>query len=214
MGGWPTPSPGKQSLLIVGTNVHAAELSSDIRDRLIRLGRVSPETLAEAGAQQQEISVGDRVQARENNYRLRVDPAIGADGRAGPAWPVTNREVYTVVGRDGETGDLLVVDRFGATAHLPKDYVAQHVALAYAVTGYAAQGLTVDSGHPIVDRDATREALYPAATRGRESNVLYLVTERAPDAHDPERICGVGAGTARRGAAPHGRAAGGDPGAG
>lgn len=179
---------GKQSLLIVGTNVHAAELSSDIRDRLIKLGRVSPESLAEAGPQQQEVSVGDRVQARENNYRLRVDPAIGPDGRAGPAWPVTNREVYTVVGCDGETGDLLVVDRFGATAHLPKDYVAQHVALAYAVTGYAAQGLTVDSGHPIVDRDATREALYPAATRGRESNVLYLVTERAPDAHDPERI--------------------------
>ena len=179
---------GKQSLLIVGTNVHAAELSSDIRDRLVKLGRVSPDTLAEAGVHQQEISVGDRVQARENDYRLRVDPAIGPDGRAGPAWPVTNREVYTVVGRDGQTGDLLVVDRFGATAHLPQDYVAQHVALAYAVTGYAAQGLTVDSGHPIVDRDATREALYPAATRGRESNVLYLVTERAPDAHDPERI--------------------------
>lgn len=179
---------GRQSLLIVGTNVHAAELSSDIRDRLIRLGRVSPVTLAEAGVHRQKLSVGDRVQARENNYRLRVDPAIGPDGRAGPAWPVTNREVYTVVGRDGETGDLLVRDRFGATAHLPKEYVAQHVALAYAVTGYAAQGLTVDSGHPIVDRDATREALYPAATRGRESNVLYLVTERAPDAHDPERI--------------------------
>lgn len=179
---------GKESLLIVGRNVHAAELSGRIRERLIELGRVSPETLAEAGVQQQEISAGDRVQARENNYRLRVDPAIGADGRASPAWPVTNREVYTVVGRDGETGDLLVVDRFGATAHLPEEYVAQHVALAYAVTGYAAQGLTVDSGHPIVDRDATREALYPAATRGRESNVLYLVTERAPDAHDPERI--------------------------
>lgn len=179
---------GKQSLLIVGTNVHADELSERIRDRLIELGRVSPDTLAEAGVQQQAVSAGDRVQARENNYRLRVDPAIGADGRASPAWPVTNREVYTVVGRDGETGDLLVVDRFGATAHLPTEYVAQHVALAYAVTGYAAQGLTVDSGHPIVDRDATREALYPAATRGRESNVLYLVTERAPDAHDPERI--------------------------
>ncbi|WP_296377640.1 MobF family relaxase [Pseudonocardia sp.] len=179
---------GRQSLLIVGTNVHADELSEQIRDRLIELGRVSPDTLAEAGERRQEISVGDRVQARRNDYRLRVDPAIGSDGRAGPAWPVTNREVYTVVGRDVETGDLLVVDRFGATAHLPKEYVAAHVTLAYAVTGHAAQGLTVDSGHPIVDRDATREALYPAATRGRESNVLYLVTERAPDAHDPERI--------------------------
>jgi len=179
---------GKQSLLIAGTNVHAAELSEQIRVQLIKLGRVSPETLVEAGEQQQAISVGDQVQARENNYRLQVDPAIGEDGRAGPAWPVTNREVYTVIGRDAETGDLLVRDRFGATAHLPETYVREHVALAYAVTGHAAQGLTVDTGHPIVDRDSTREALYPAATRGRESNVLYLVTERAPDAHDPERI--------------------------
>ncbi|WP_298798302.1 MobF family relaxase [uncultured Pseudonocardia sp.] len=179
---------GKESLLIVGTNVHAAELSEQIREQLIELGRVSPDTLAEAGERRQEISVGDRVQARRNDYRLRVDPAIGADGRAGPAWPVTNREVYTVIGKDPATDDLLVRDQFGATAHLPKEYVAENVTLAYAVTGYAAQGLTVDSGHPIVDRDATREALYPAATRGRESNVLYLVTERAPDAHDPERI--------------------------
>ncbi|MDN5919911.1 MAG: AAA family ATPase, partial [Pseudonocardia sp.] len=179
---------GKRSLLIVGTNVHAAELSERIRDRLIELGRVEAQPLARLRERDQAISVGDRVQARRNDYRLRVDPAIGPDGRAGPAWPVTNREVYTVVGRDGETEDLLVRDRFGATAHLPKEYVVQHVALAYAVTGYAAQGLTVDSGHPVVDRDATREALYPAATRGRESNVLYLVTERAPDVHDPERI--------------------------
>ncbi len=179
---------GKQSLLIVGTNVHAAQLSERIRERLIELERVSPETLAEAGVQRQEISAGDQVQARENNYRLRVDPGIGADGRAGPAWPVTNREVYTVIGKDPVTDDLLVRDRFGATAHLPEDYVREHVSLAYAVTGHAAQGLTVDTGHPIVDRDATREALYPASTRGRESNILYLVTERAPDAHDPERI--------------------------
>lgn len=179
---------GKQSLLIVGTNVHAAELSERIRERLIELGRVSPETLAEAGVQRQKLSVGDRVQARENNYRLRVDPAVGEDGRAGPAWPVTNREVYTVIGKDLETGNLLVRDRFGATAHLPEDYVREHVSLAYAVTGHGAQGLTVDTGHPIVDRDSTREALYPASTRGRECNILYLVTERAPDAHDPERI--------------------------
>jgi ATP-dependent exoDNAse (exonuclease V), alpha subunit - helicase superfamily I member len=183
---------GKQSLLIVGTNVHAAELSERIRERLIRLGRVSPETLAEAGVQRQKLSVGDRVQARENNYRLRVDAARGEDGRAGPAWPVTNREVYTVIGKDPDTGDLLVRDRFGATAHLPETYVREHVSLAYAVTGHAAQGLTVDTGHPIVDRDSTREALYPAATRGREWNILYLVTDRAPDAHDPERIAESG----------------------
>ncbi|MBW0106754.1 AAA family ATPase, partial [Pseudonocardia sp. KRD291] len=179
---------GKQSLLIVGTNQHAAELSRGIRERLVELGRVEAQPVGNLGVDRQPVSVGDSVQARMNDYRLRVDPAISEGGRRGPALPVTNREVYTVTGVHPVTGDLLMQDRFGATAHLPKTYVREHVSLAYAVTGHAAQGVTVDTSHPIVDRDTTREALYPAATRGRERNTLYLVTEREPDVHTPERV--------------------------
>jgi conjugative relaxase-like TrwC/TraI family protein len=173
---------GSNSLLIVGTNAHAAELSSGIREDLIRLGRVGATTLATA-TDDQQISLGDRVQSRLNDRRLRVDP--GADGTA---TPVTNRSLYTVVGRDPHSGHILARDDGGAVAHLPLGYVQEHLTLAYAVTGHAAQGVTVDTAHAIIDRDTTREALYPAATRGRASNLLYAVTERQPDAHDQERL--------------------------
>ena len=178
---------GKESLLIVGSNHDAAALSRAVRERLITLGRVEATPVAEL-ASRQPVSVGDRVQARMNDYQLRVDPAVGDDGRPGPAEPVVNRAVYTVLGRHTGSGALLVRDQHGATAHLLPQYVAEHVSLAYAVTVHAAQGVTVDTGHPIVDRDATREQVYPAATRGREANHLYLVTDRAPDVHEPERV--------------------------
>ena len=178
---------GKSSLLIVGTNQHADHLSQAVRRQLIELGQVEAEPVAVAGEYLQEVSVGDRVQALMNNYELRVDPVAGPAG-TGPAESVMRRAIYTVTGVDPATGDLLARDRNGATAHLPQAYVAEHVQLAYAVTVHSAQGVTVDSGYPVVDRDWARESLYPAATRGRDQNVLFLVTERAPDAHEPERL--------------------------
>lgn len=56
------------------------------------------------------------------------------------------------------------------------------------MTNHSAQGVTVDRGRHIADRDTTREALYPALTRGREYNVAYLVTEVDPDPHAPQRV--------------------------
>ena len=70
---------------------------------------------------------------------------------------------------------------------LPADYVADHVELAYATTAHRAQGRTVDTAHAMVSPTTTREVLYVAATRGRESNRLYVDTHYDPDpqtAHD------------------------------
>ena len=64
---------------------------------------------------------------------------------------------------------------------LPADYVAEHVELAYATTAHRAQGRTVDSGHAMISAATTREVLYVAATRGRESNKLYVDVAYDPD---------------------------------
>ena len=64
---------------------------------------------------------------------------------------------------------------------LPADYVTQHVELAYATTSYRSQGRTVDTTHSLVSPTTTREVLYVAATRGRESNKLYVDTSFDPD---------------------------------
>ena len=175
---------GDDALVIVGSNDHAAALSDKIRDRLIELDRVEARPIARI-ADRQEVSVGDRVQTRQNDYRARVDRGPDADTEPSP---VTNRALYTVTGRHAQSGALLVRDQDGATAHLLPEYLDKHVTLAYAVTVHASQGVTVDASYPVVDRDATREAFYVSMSRGRDRNIAHLVTERAPDEHDPERL--------------------------
>ena len=59
---------------------------------------------------------------------------------------------------------------------LPADYVREHVELGYACTAHRAQGRTVDRAHAYITAATLREPLYVMATRGRESNRLYVDT--------------------------------------
>jgi hypothetical protein len=75
----------------------------------------------------------------------------------------------------------------GGTVVLPAAYVAEHVELGYASSAPRAQGRAVDTAHAFVTSTTTRETLYVLATRGRESNQLYVDTHDDPDpqtAHD------------------------------
>ena len=54
--------------------------------------------------------------------------------------------------------------------------------LGYAVTAHRAQGITTDTVHVLVEPTTTRENLYVAMTRGRESNQAYVILDR-PDDH-------------------------------
>ncbi|MFE7201455.1 MobF family relaxase [Pseudonocardia alni] len=177
---------GKQSLLIVGTNSQAADLSRELRQQLIRLGRVEARPVGSI-ARGQRVSVGDQVQARRNDRGLLVEPAVRADGRTGVVQPVTNREIYTVVGAT-EDGTLLGRDRHGGIAHFPVEYADEHLSLAYAVTVHASQSLTVDTGHFVADEGTSRESGYPAITRGRVSNHVWLVSERPADEHNQQAM--------------------------
>jgi hypothetical protein len=168
---------GRRSLLVVRSDAMAAELSAQIRAELVAAGRVSAEVLGQT-RDGNLIGVGDLIQARLNDYTLRVH-----GGRL-----VANREVYEVLGRNRVTGTLTVRDRDGIRAHLPDAYVQQHTTLAYAVTAYGAQGQTVDSTHSLIDRGTTRPEVYVPGSRGRDTNTFYVVCQHAPDHHDPERI--------------------------
>jgi len=52
------------------------------------------------------------------------------------------------------------------------------------VTSFRAQGVTVDTCHVRVTPTTTRENLYVAMTRGRNSNLAYVATDRPDDVHD------------------------------
>jgi hypothetical protein len=44
-----------------------------------------------------------------------------------------------------------------------------------------ARGRTVDTAHTIAGPNTAREVLYVVATRGRDSNTIYVDTENEPD---------------------------------
>jgi conjugative relaxase-like TrwC/TraI family protein len=168
---------GKESLLVAGSNAQASELAGEIRADLVRLGRVGAEVIGTC-RDGNLIGVGDRIQARRNDSRIRFD----GPGR------VTNRATYEVLGRHPLSGALRVRDEKGLVAHLPSDYVANHVTLAYASTVNAAQGRTVDTAHGLIDLGTTRRAAYVGLTRGRDCNTAYVVSELDPDGHHPDRV--------------------------
>ncbi|MHA6631911.1 MobF family relaxase, partial [Pseudonocardia sichuanensis] len=176
---------GKESLLVVGSNEAAAQLSKEIREQLIEYGRVEAAPLARLGSRAggARVGVGDQVQARQVDRTIRVDGGQH----------VANRAVYTVLGI-GEDGALLARGADGGIAHLPRSYVDEHLTLAYASTVHAAQGRTVDISHALLDEAAAREAAYVALSRGREANYAYLVAQRDPDAHEAERLEASAAG--------------------
>src|SRR6185312_17313858 len=59
---------------------------------------------------------------------------------------------------------------------MPADYVAQHLALAYASTVHAAQGRTTDTSHAVITSWTSLAALYVALSRGRDENTAHIAT--------------------------------------
>ena len=159
---------GCSSLMIASDSATVAELNRRARAGRVAGGAVATEGLAIAG--NQVAGVGDEVVTRANNRLLATGRRWVKNG---------DRFVVTATNDDGS----MVVCRCGGRGEvvLPADYVAEHVELAYATTAHRAQGRTVDTAHAMVSPTTTREVLYVAATRGRQSNSLYVDTAYDPD---------------------------------
>jgi conjugative relaxase-like TrwC/TraI family protein len=157
---------GHRSLLVVDTNEQAARLSAVLRAELVRLGRVE-EHGVQLGLDGTAAGVGDLVEARRNGWDL-----AGVEGnRRGPL----NRETYAVTAIRGDGG--LEVRAGEDRLVLPAEYVAEHVALAYAGTVHSVQGSTVDRSHVVVTPRTSPAALYVGMSRGREGNFAHVATE-------------------------------------
>ncbi|MHB1511419.1 MAG: ATP-dependent DNA helicase [Acidimicrobiales bacterium] len=159
---------GKSSLMIGADAATATELN-----RLARADRVATGAVSDDGvriADGQIAGIGDEVFTRQNDRRLA----------AGSGW-VKNGDRWAVTAAHAD-GTMAVRSASGGTeVTLPASYVAEHVELAYATTAFRAQGRTVDTAHAMVSPTMTREVLYVSATRGRESNQLYVDVAYDPD---------------------------------
>ncbi len=108
--------------------------------------------------------VGDQVATRRNDAGLVTDRGS----------PVRNRQSWTVA-EVAEDGSLILADPERGSLRLPARYVARHVELGWAVTGYGNQGVTTDHGICVVEPSSSRAGIYVGMTRGRGRNVAWVV---------------------------------------
>jgi ATP-dependent exoDNAse (exonuclease V) alpha subunit len=107
--------------------------------------------------------VGDRIATRRNDPTLRTDTGER----------VRNRQTWTVTATAPDGTITAQQDQRG-TVLLPAEYVAEHVELGWAVTGYGNQGDTVDVGIAVLEPTTSRNHAYVAMTRGRDANHALL----------------------------------------
>ncbi|MGN6250270.1 MAG: MobF family relaxase [Marmoricola sp.] len=166
---------GRASVLIADSAETVKALNVHARaDRILRGGTDSgfEVALASGGC----ASVGDLVITRRNDRRLRTLKRGWV--RNGDRWKVSD------VRTDGSLVVRRADRRFAGAVLLPASYVAEHVDLGYAVTAHRSQGLTVETAHVVVGETTTRENLYVAMTRGRESNIAYVELDQPDEGHD------------------------------
>ena len=173
---------GRNVLLMAADWARCRELSARIRDDLIHLG------LVDAGrtiriADGAEASAGDLIICRANDHHLEA----GEPGRALANGDILRIEAITrrgimvrrLLDPDPATGQRRFTDR----AFRYDGY--QSADLAYAVTGHSAQGATVHTGIALVTGTEDRQWLYPAMTRGTDTNLAFVFTTPARPA-DPQ----------------------------
>jgi len=128
---------------------------------------------------------GDRIATRRNDPALRTD--AGERVRNRHTWTVTDAHL---------DGSLTVAHPQRGTVVLPARYVAEHVELGWAVTGYGTQGDTVDIGIAVLDHTTSRNHAYVAMTRGRDANHAVIL-DRTGTQDPAEQLARIITHTAR-----------------
>jgi hypothetical protein len=155
------------SVMIALRRADVAELNAAARTLMQADGRLGTERLAVGG---REFAVGDRIVCRRNADALGV-----RNGTRGTVAAVEPRE-----------GILTVATDRGERVDLPRRYLeAGHVQHAYALTGHAGQGLTVERAFVLgSDRGRLQEWGYVALSRAREATRLYVSSDVGePESH-------------------------------
>ncbi|MFJ6616201.1 MobF family relaxase [Kitasatospora sp. NPDC091335] len=164
--GWKTDMlAGRTTLISARTGTDVTALSARARDDRVAAGQVEADgVLLRDG---NRAGRGDWIVTRKNDRKLTTNR--GRDFlKNGDAWEILQRH------QDGSLKVRHMEHRGRLT--LPAEYVAANVQLLYASTITRSQGGTVDTAHPLVTDDTTREELYVQLTRARHTTTLYTAT--------------------------------------
>ncbi|MFD9732575.1 hypothetical protein ACFWVA_13245, partial [Micrococcus luteus] len=168
---------GLSTILIASDNATVADLNARAQADLVAEGLVDIETTVRLRADI-AAGVGDEVLARRNDRSLR--DSTGAF--------IANGTRLTLTGINPDGSAQATNESTGGTVTLDVDYLASSTELGYATTAHRSQGVTVDTGHTVVEVGQSRELFYVAMTRGRMANHAYVDLEEddhpSPDQWD------------------------------
>jgi conjugative relaxase-like TrwC/TraI family protein len=168
---WLSARQASESVIVVAPD-HSTVDALALRARAVRAeaGEVEP---GGTPCGNQVVGRGDEIVTTHNDRRLMTSNHVWV--RNGDRWRVDARH------SDGS----LAVTHLGNRGRLilPAPYVAEHVALAYAVTVHKAEGVTVDRAVLLADHATRAEHLYVGMTRGRHENSVCVVTEARTTGH-------------------------------
>ncbi|TCN36853.1 conjugative relaxase-like TrwC/TraI family protein [Kribbella orskensis] len=164
---------GLHALLIVDTNAQAAELSAQLRARLVEYGQVDDERTTWLASTGNRVGAGDLIQTRLNAWHL--------NGYRGNKRAAFNRDEFKVV-EVLDDGGLRVAPLIrgtrqpapGETMVLPASYVRDWVALGYAATVHSSQG---DADDAAVDehREVTDEHELADVAEQRDTDMTLAI---------------------------------------
>lgn len=162
-------SDGGTCAITASSNDHVDTLNTAIQGARLAADELDATRAVSIGGSE-HAHVGDVVVTRCNDRQLTTTTGE----------PVRNRETWTVTAIDNTGGVTVSSNTGGGAVTLPVDYVREHVRLGYAATEHGNQGDTTTIGIELVSAATTRRGLYVGATRGREQNLILVIT----DSHD------------------------------
>ncbi|GAB4662166.1 MobF family relaxase [Mycobacterium avium subsp. hominissuis] len=157
----------------------------DALNKQIHNDNVAADAPTVTAARDHHIGVGDLIVTRENTTGIDVWAAPGEHGRldtSKPAPPVRNGQRWIVEAVDTRPQSPRIMARRStdnAIAVIGGDYLREHVHHGYAVTVQSAQGVTAQTCTEIVRATTNRNTLYTGATRGRETNRIFIYDQIA-----------------------------------
>ncbi len=168
---WDSPAGRAATIMVASDNATVRQLNLLARQARLDAGEINPSSSLELH-DATTVGAGDLVTTRKNDMASPTRP------NAGKGAYVRNHDRWLVV-EAGEDGTLLVEHlKRGERVRLAAPYVAQHVELAYADTGHAVQGRTVERAEVLVRPSDTRWYLYVAMSRAKEHNTAHVVTDQ------------------------------------
>lgn len=174
---WKADMLAGKTTLMAAAGVNVTALSAQARLERAEAGQVEPGGVKLADGNL--AGAGDWITTRRNDRRL---PVFGGRDwvKNGDAWAVTTRH---------PDGSLTVrhLEHRGRI-RLPAGYVSRDVELMYATTANRAQGSTVDTAHPLITADMSREHLYVITSRARQRTTLHVVTHELLSYDPDERL--------------------------